>query len=218
MSRSVSSAAPTTSWVACPDGAAGALVGELVYPGHRVEDVLLEVLHVAELVHVQLGGGLDVDREPGAETVSGLDVLVLGAGHHFHVDVSLESVLVTDGVHHLDQALGGLRAISGDAGAEEESADGLPSVKLHECSGELVHLEGVALSGDPVAVGTVRAVHLAEVGEHYAHEVDKLAVGHGRAIDAVGGVLLGGRVRSASVATPFGWRQDVVGGHSAEYP
>ena len=139
-----------------------------------------------------LGGCLDVDRQPGSEPVSGLDVLVLGAGHHLHVDVSLESVLVADRVDDLDEALGGLGAVASDAGAEEQSADGLPPVQLHEGTGELVHLEGVSLSGDPVAVGAVSAVHLAKVGKHDPHQVDVLAVWHGGAVDAVCGVLLCG--------------------------
>ena len=200
------------------DGTASALLGELVNPGHGVEDVFLEVLHGAELVHVLLGGCLDVDGQPSAEPVGGLDVLVLGAGHHLHVDVALEAVLVADGVHHLDQALRGLGSVASDAGAEEEAADRLPSLELHEGAGELVHLEGVALSWDPVAVGAVCAVHLAEVGEHDAHEVDKLAVGHGGAVHAVGRVLFGRGIGATAVAASFGRRQDVVGGHSAEYP
>ena len=51
-------------------------------------------------------------------------------------------------------------------------------MKLHEDLGQFVYLEGVALSGHPVTVGAEGAVHLTEVGEHDAEEVDELAVGH----------------------------------------
>ena len=79
-------------------------------------------------------------------------------------------------------------------------------------------LKAYRFLGHPVAVGAVRAVHLAEVGEHDPHEVDELTVGHGGAVHAVGGVLLGRGIGATAVAASFGRRQDVVRRHSSEYP
>ena len=152
----------------------------------RLRSFILLSLFMCSMVGVSM---LTERRVP--RPVGGFDVFVSCAGHDFHVYVALEFVLVADGVHDLDEAFGGLGAVAGDAGAEEEAADGLAADEFGECPGEFVHLEGVALSGDPVAIGAVVAVHLAEVGEHDSHEVYALAVGHGGAIDAGDGVLPG---------------------------
>ena len=148
-----------------------------------------------------MGRRFDVNREASAEPVCFLDELVLGAGHYFHVDVAFEAVLVAYRVHDLEQPFGGLGTAAGDAGAEEEAVDRVASAHFHEGVGELIDLEGVALSGDPVAVGAVEAVHLAEVGEHDAHEADELPVWHCCLIDAGNGIAARGCVgRGGSAA------------------
>ena len=93
--------------------------------------------------------------------------------------------------------------------------------------------EGVPFAGDVDAVGTVGAVHLAEVGEHYAQEVDLLAVGQAGLVDSGGGIFAGVGVGDAGGSAggvtagefvavrwfgggPAGGEDVIGGGHSAE--
>ena len=170
---------------------------EFVDPLHRCQDVAFVVLHLAELVHVLDGCGLEVYGETCSEFVSGFDDVAFSAGHYFEVDVAVVAVFVADNVDDLDHAFGGLGASACDAGAQEESVYGVPFGKFDEGFGEFVDLEGVSFSRYPVGVRAEMAVHLAEVGEHDLHEVGELAVGESRAVDAWDRVVTGVVVWSA---------------------
>ena len=176
-------------------GAAGGGRGEFVDPGHGVEDVLLQILVRADAAHHVRLRRLDVDRKPAAQPVGPLHQFAAGAGHDFQVDVAAEPVLLADDLDGLHHALGGLGAVAGDAGAEEQTVHGQALVQLRKGVGQLLALEGVALAGHVDAVGAVGAVHLAEVGEHHPHQVDFLAVGQAGLVDARGPGSCAGRSR-----------------------
>ena len=196
-----------------------ALSQESVHPVHLREHVAFEVLHLAEPPHALDRRRFEVHGQAGPQPVGLLDVLVLGARHDLEVNVPLEVVLVADEIDDLDELLRRLRAGTRHAGTEEQPRDGVPLLHLVEGAGKLVDLEREPLAGHPVAVRAEVAVHLAEVGEHHAEQVDGLAVRHRRLVDARRGIPLGprvGRAHGSVVMARSRTRQNVVRSHSRQ--
>ena len=111
-----------------PHGPAAAFPGQFIDPRHGVQDVFLEVFARTDAPQQVGFGRFDVDRQSSAQTVRRFHQMPFGSRHHFHVDVSIEAVLLADQLYRFHQVLRGFGTVAGDARAQEQPVHSLPGM------------------------------------------------------------------------------------------
>lgn len=103
----------------------GILAADVVGPFDRLEEFVVVILLGGELFEALTVGGFEIDRDAAGEFHGADELVKFDAGHDLHVEVAAVVVFAAEDFGGVEEFVLGLDAAADDAGAEEDTFDGL---------------------------------------------------------------------------------------------